>query len=253
MCSTICENAIDSFRGSECHGEADNEKEDVSEDLVISALTVLEPPSTAFADLDSSVAHLEQNIRLRGSSLGTCVRDQLQRSTTKNFEGREYITKHTLLQAVSQKVVHSLFQEYITGFTRSAMAKQTLTESRLEIVRHIEMEARALLALCVFINASMRTFLELLQAGLSDKSLPLAGECPIGIDQIDFGHILEYQWTFVPYDIFAQTSQIAIPKDMIVPLKCDKKKYLLGSGAYSDVFRVQEDHSQYCSISVNLR
>ena len=216
-------------------------------------MIALEPSSKPFADLDSSIIHLKQDIRGHESSLATCVRDQLRRSTIKNFEGREYITKYTLLQVMSQKVVHSLFQEYTNGLTHSAMAKQTLVESRLDIVRCIEMEARALLALCVFINASMRTFLVLLEAGVSDKSLPLTGGCPIGVNKVDFGRILEDQWVFVPFDIFARTSQITIPNNLILPLRFDKKGDLIGSGAYSDVFRIEVDNDPYSSPPVNMR
>jgi hypothetical protein len=120
------------------------------------------------------------------------------------------------------------------------------------MIEYIELEARVLLALCVFIDAPMRSFLALLEAGISDASLPLTVDCPAGIDNVDFVRIFESQWVFLPYDLFAQPDQAVIPKDLIVPLIFDKNRDLIGAGAFSDVFQVEVDNTYSTLSSVNI-
>ena len=251
MCSTISKNRIDNSIWLGCHQEAGDENEATAEASVVSISTLIKTSPKPGPDLDQSIAHL-QHSGPNESSLATFVGDQLRRSTTKNFEGRAYITRRILLQVMSIDVVHELLQAHISGLTDSMMAKEKIMKSRLHIIGIIEMKARTLLALCVFVNASVGTFLALIEAGLSDDSLPLAGECPIGVDEVEFGRILATQWIFVPYDVFARPGQVTISNDIVIPLKFDQISDMIGSGAYSDVFRVEVDNDPTPSPLVNV-
>lgn len=198
----------------------------------------------------SVVSLIEQSKGPHGSSVADSVREQLRKSINRNFEGREYIARPVLLQIISKDVVHGLCQDHIFGRTHSRVTKGTPAESTQGMVEYIELEARVLLALWVFIDAPMQGLLALLEAGTSDASLPLTVDCPAGIDNIDFVRILESQWVFLPYDLFAQPDQVVIPKDLIVPLIFDKKRDLIGAGAFSDVFQVEVDNTHSTLSSV---
>jgi hypothetical protein len=218
-----------------CREAAEDEKKTMEGDLAI----CWKPE----ADQNCSVTHTEQSEGPYGSSVADSVREQLQKSINRNFEDREYIKRPVLLQIISKDVIHDLCQDHIFGRTHSRATKGTPMESTQDTVEYIELEARVLLALWVFIDAPMQSFLALLEAGISDASLPLTVDCPAGIDKVDFVRILKSQWVFLPYDLFDQPDQVAIPKDLIVPMIFDKKRDLIGAGAFSDVFRVEVDHT----------
>ena len=235
MCSTVCEYIICESNWGGCREAAEDEKKTKEGDLTICWRHE--------ADQDYSVTHIEQSEGPHGSSVADSVREQLRKSINRNFEGREYIARPILLQIISKDVVHGLCQDHIFRHTRSRVTKGIPMESTQDTVEYIELEARLLLALWVFIDAPMQSFLALLEAGISDASLPLTVDCPAGIDKVDFIRILENQWVFLPYDLFDQPDQVAIPKDSIVPLIFDKKRDLIGAGAFSDVFRVEVDNT----------
>lgn len=235
MCSAVREYTTCDSNWGGCREAAEDEKKTKEEDLAI----CWRPE----ASQDSSVTHIEQSEGPHGSSVADSVREQLRKSINRNFEGREYITRPTLLQIISKDVVHNLCQNHIFGRTHSRVTKGTPIESPQDTVEYIELEARVLLALWVFIDAPMQSFLALLEASISDASLPLTVDCPAGIDKVDFVRILESQWVFLPYDLFDQPGQVAIPNDLIVPLIFDKKRDLIGAGAFSDVFRVEVDNT----------
>jgi hypothetical protein len=248
MCSTVCENAITNSTSSGRHGEAEDEKKATAGEFPICPSTAFKLCADPTADLHCHVAILEQNIRSYGLSTATYVRDELRKSTTKNFEGREYITRPTLLQVMSKDIVHCLFQQHVSEGRHLEVTKQIPMQPGPDIVGYVEMEAKFLLALCIFINAPMPIFIKLLEAGICDSSLPLTGECPTGVDKASFVRILESQWVFLPHDVFAQPGQVAVPAELVLPLIFDKKSDLVGSGAHSDVFRVRVDNG-YCSSS----
>lgn len=248
MCSTVCEYTICDSHWGGCREAAEDEKKTKEVDLAICSPTTVEPCSKPGVDQDCSVTHVEQSIGLHGSSVADSVREQLQKSITKNFEGREYITRPTLLQIMSKDVVHGLCQTHVFDHTHSRVAMQMPVESGQNITEYTEMEAMVLLALCIFIDVPMQSFLALLEAGISDASLPLAGDCPASIDEADFVRIVGSQWIFLPYDLLAQPDQVVIPKDLIVPLIFDKKRDLIGSGAFSDVFRATVDNI-HCTVA----
>src|SRR5205085_9022761 len=122
---------------------------------------------------------------------------------------------------------------------------------REDMVSYIVKEARVLLALCIFVDAPMRTFLKLLEAGIHDRGLPLTGECPSYDGNDNFARIYDNQWTFLPFDLFARPDQASVPEEYIIPLVFDSNKDFIGCGAYSDVFRVTMD-SVPCSSAVNM-
>jgi hypothetical protein len=246
MCSIICENAItDSLWTGSREGAGDGKKA-TADELPSCASTVSEPWKPE-ADLGCYVTHIKRDISPNASSIATDVRDQLRGSIKKNFEGREYITRTTLLQAMSNDAVRYLCRDYMSGYRILEVAKQRAMESGQEMVGYVEMEARILLALCIFIGAPMRIFFKLLEAGISDNSLPLTGECINGVEKAEFVRILESQWLFLPYDLLARPGQVAIPEESVVPLVFDRERDLIGSGAHSDVFRVTVDEG-LCSL-----
>jgi hypothetical protein len=252
MCSTIYENAITDSTWTACPGGGGDGERATAGEFPSWVSTASESWWKAEADLDRYITDIKQDIPPNASSIATSVRDQLRDSIRKNFEGREYITRTTLLEVMSRDVVQRLSLDHTSGYTLLKAAKQRPMESRQDIVGYIEMEARVLLALCVFIDAPMRIFFTLLEAGISDKSLPVTRESITGIEKAEFIRILESQWLFLPHDLLARPSQAAIPKESIVPLIFDKKKDLIGSGAHSDVFQVTVDDG-HCSISaVNM-
>jgi hypothetical protein len=249
MCSTVCEYTICNSNWGGCREAGEDEKKTEAGRLAIRASTTVEPRSKPGVDQDCSVTHIKQSIGPHGSSVTDSVREQLQNSIKKNFEGREYITRPTLLQIMSNDVVNCLCQNHIFRHTHSGVAKRMPVKPGQDMTEYIEREARVLLALCIFIDAPMLSFFALLEAGISDAGLPLTGDCPTGIDEADFVRIIGSQWAFLPYDLLAQPVQVAIPESVIVPLSFDKKRDLIGSGAFSDVFRATVDNS-HCTIGL---
>jgi hypothetical protein len=243
MCSAVCENIICDSDWGGFREAAEDEKKTKEGDLAICNSTAVKICWKPEADQECSITHIQQSKGPDDSSVTDSVREQLRNSINRNFEGREYITRPILLQIISIDVVHGLCQDHIFGGTHSKVTKGTPMESTQDAIGYIKLEARVLLALWVFIDAPMQSFLTLLEAGISDASLPLTVDCPAGIDNVDFVHILESQWVFLPYDFFAQPDQVAITKDLIVPLIFDKKRDLIGAGAFSDVFRVEVDNT----------
>jgi hypothetical protein len=247
MCSTVCENAISDSIWTECSGWPGDGKKATADELPSCASTASEPWWKPEADLNRCITQIEKAISPNASSIAADVRDQLQGSIKKNFEGREYIARTTLLQVMSKDLVQRLCLGHMPGCTILEVAKQRAMESRQEIVGYTEMEARILLALCIFVGAPMQTFFKFLETGISDSSLPLTEECITGVEKAEFVRMLENQWLFLPYDVLARPSQVAIPEEFVVPLIFDKRRDLIGSGAHSDVFRVIVDDG-HCSI-----
>jgi hypothetical protein len=250
MCSTVCEYTICDSNWGSCREAGEDENKTKEGNLAICNSTAVKICWKPEADQECCVTHIEQSKGPHGSSVADSVREQLRKSINRNFEGREYIARPVLLQIISKDVVHGLCQGHIFGRTHSRVTKGTPAESTQGMVEYIELEARVLLALWVFIDAPMQSLLALLEAGISDASLPLTVDCPAGTDNIDFVRILESQWVFLPYDLFAQPDQVVIPKDLIVPLDFDKKRDLIGAGAFSDVFQVEVDNTHSTLSSV---
>jgi hypothetical protein len=251
MCSTACENSTNGSTWGVHHGVEQDEDKVTPEELAIYASTAFRFSSEPAADTvcyNTPSAHATN----ADSSIKTYVRDQLRRSIKKNFEGREYITRSMLLQVMSEDVIHCLFQQHMLERTQSEIAKKLPIGSREDIVGYIEKEARVLLALCIFVDAPMRSFLSFLEAGTNDRSLPLTGECPICVENDTFARIFDTQWIFLPFDLFARRDQVAIPEEYVVPLVFDRQKDCIGCGGYSDVFQVTIDKEYYSSPMVNM-
>jgi hypothetical protein len=250
MCSTVCEYTVCDSNWRGCCEAGEDEKKTQEGDLAICNSTAVKICWKPEADQECCVTHMEQSKGPHGSLVADSVREQLRKSINRNFEGREYIARPMLLQIISKDIVHGLCQDHIFGLTHSKVIKGTPMKSKQDIVEYIELEARVLLALWVFIGAPMQSLPALLEAGISDASLPLTVDCPAGIDNVDFVHVLESQWVFLPYDLFGQPDQAVIAKDLIVPLVFDKKRDLIGAGAFSDVFQVEvgNTHSTLPSV-----
>jgi hypothetical protein len=247
MCSTACENAINGSTRGVRHGGEDENKA-TADELATYASAALRVSSEPTADPFCYVAP-SAHATDADSPIKTYVRDHLRRSIKKNFEGREYITRPTLLQVMSEDVVCCLFQQHISERTQSGLAKELPIGWRQDVVGYIKKEATVLLALCIFVDAPLRSFFKLLEAGTKDSSLPLAGECPTYLENATFVCILNNQWIFLPYDLFGCPGQVAISEECVIPLIFDEKKDLIGYGGYSDVFRVTMDNG-YCSSSM---
>jgi hypothetical protein len=252
MCSAACEYIICGSDWVGCREAAEDEKKTKEGELAICNSTAVKICWKPEADQECCVTHIEQSKGPHSSSVADSVREELRKAINRNFEGREYIARPMLLQIISKDIVHGLCQDHILRLPHSRVIKGTPMESTQDMIKYIELEARVLLALWVFIDATMQSFLALLEAGISDASLPLTVNCPAGIDHVDFIRLLESQWVFLPYDLFAQPDQAVIPKDLIVPLIFDKKRDLIGAGAFSDVFQVEVDNAHSTLPSVNV-
>ena len=200
---------MDNYTGGGRTEEAEDEKRTKVEGFSVCVSNSSKLSLRPRTDLHCYVAHLEQSVPPYAPSVATQVRDQLRRSMTKNFEGRDYIARRILCQVMSKDLIRHLIQDYTSKGTPSEAAKWTSIGKGQDVVGYIKTEARVLLALCIFINASMHNFLVLLEAGISDSSLPLTGDCPTGVDKADFVRLLDSQWIFLPYDLFVQPDQIA--------------------------------------------
>jgi hypothetical protein len=248
MCSIVSENSFYAFTRGVRHGVEEHDNKATTQELGIyasAAFRLSSEPAPYPVSYGAPSAHATN----ADPSIKACVRDQLRRAIKKNFEGREYITRPTLLQVMAEDIVRCLIQQHMSEWTQSGLAKTLLRGSSEDIVGYVEKEARVLLALCIFVDVPMRSFLRLLEAGINDSSLPLPRECPICVENDNFARIFDTQWIFLPFDLFARPGQLAVPEEYVIPLAFDRNKDFIGCGAYSDVFRVTMDDGP-CSSSM---
>src|SRR5436190_15915182 len=123
-----------------CYGIEEDENKATAEDPAIHASTAFSLSSEPAANPACSIPPLGRATNA-DSSIETYVRDQLRRSIKKNFEGREYITKSTLLQVLSKGVVRCLVQQHMSERTQSGSTKKFPIGCREDIAGYIGKEA----------------------------------------------------------------------------------------------------------------
>ena len=197
---------------------------------------------------DYSALQLDENI---GPEFTESMLDEMEQKMLTNFKGQRYIPRKDLERLTDLEIIEKMVHS-------DTMLRKLEIEEKNHMINRIQLYAAKLAAVCVFSSMKLSFLQHLMDEHNAKDDEPPKSLATCSLPRCRLKTFVENQRKFFAHSFSESRPWTVLEDHVVMPIHyipSDKKRALLGFGAYSHVYRVVIDpvHNALPGVSQDFR